>query len=104
MIPSLMRLYRRFLAKSEQSREPDGYLSWRGEWHAAAWGLSVGILAAVTGMEIILALGVGWLFTSGIDGGIPGYVPYPGQFIKESLYVISHAVFGYVAVVLVGVL
>jgi hypothetical protein len=90
----LDRLYDRILADSERDSEASGYLSYRAEWHAAAWGLSVGLLAMFLGRPEILAAGVGWIFTRGRDGDAPDWLPYPRQFGKESLYVIGHAVGG----------
>lgn len=79
-----------FLADSEAESGRQGYLSYRAEWHAAAWGISVGVLYVVTGKPLFITLGVGWLFTRGVDSSIPEYVPYPSQLVNESLYVIGH--------------
>ncbi|QLH82476.1 hypothetical protein [Halosimplex pelagicum] len=94
----LRRLYNRILAESESDSEANGYLSWRGEWHAAAWGLSVGVLFALTREPAVLIAGVGWVFTR--KGDAPGWLPYTRQFAKETLYVIAHSVAG----VLLGLL
>lgn len=83
-------LYNRILAGSEGESSSNGYLSYRAEWHAAAWGVAVGFLYALTGDAMWITLGVGWLFTRGGDKEIPEYVPYPKQFMKESLYIIAH--------------
>lgn len=83
---------RLFLADSEADSTRGGYLSYRAEWHAASWGFSVGVLAGVTGSLPILVGGVGWVFTSSKDP--PGWLPYPRQFAKESLYLLAHAVAG----------
>jgi hypothetical protein len=87
------------LADSEAESERNGYLSWRGEWHAAAWGFSVALIAVLTGQWQILVAGVGWLFTRAGDKKAPGWLPYPRQFVKESGYLIGHAAGG----VLVGI-
>lgn len=83
-------LYDRFLAESEEDSSANGYLSYRAEWHSAAWGVAIGFLYAITGNPLWITFGAGWLFTRGADDQIPGYVPYPKQFLKESLYVIGH--------------
>jgi len=88
----LRRLYNRILAKSESDSEANGYLSYRAEWHAAAWGLASGILFALLQEPAVLVAGVGWVFTS--PGDAPDWLPYPRQFVKESLYLIGHAVAG----------
>lgn len=90
----IREIYRRILARSESAREASGYLSWRGEWHAAAWGFSAAFLAFAIGEIMILIAAIGWIFTRAGDREIPDYVPYPRQFIDESLYVIGHAVPG----------
>jgi len=81
-----------FLADSEADSDRQGYLSWRGEWHSAAWGVASAILFIVTGEPAILLAGVGWVFTRAADEQAPGYLPYPKQFAKESLYLLAHAV------------
>jgi len=78
-----------FLADSESDSERSGYLSWRGEYHAAAWGVASSVLYIATGEPMILLAGVGWVFTR--EGDAPGWVPYPKQCTKESLYLIGHA-------------
>ncbi|MEF8808926.1 hypothetical protein [Natronomonas sp.] len=93
MLKYVWALRRGISADSESDTERKGYLSWRGEWHAAAWGFSVAFVAAVTGHAWILLVGVGWVFTRAKDE--PGFLPFPGQFKKESLYLIAHAVPGY---------
>lgn len=98
MIKPFRALYQRILAESEEETEDDGYISWQGEWHSALWGLSVGILYAITGEMAILTVGVGWLFTRGADNKVPEVIPYPQQFIKESGYLIGHTVAGIVIV------
>lgn len=94
MIDPLYQLYHRILANSESESEANGYLSYRAEWHAAAWGFAVGLLFVLTGKPVVLMAGVGWVFTSAGAGDAPGWLPYPKQFAKESLYVIGHAVVG----------
>jgi hypothetical protein len=79
-----------FLANSESESNREGYLSYRAEWHAAAWGVAVGVLFVVTGNLWILLGGVGWVFTSGQTSDPPRYLPYPKQFARESLYMIGH--------------
>jgi hypothetical protein len=86
-------IHRLLLAESEADSTRGGYLSYRAEWHAAAWGFAVAFLAGVTGSLPILLCGVGWVLTSSKDP--PGWLPYPEQFAKESLYLIGHAVPGY---------
>lgn len=81
-----------FSANSESESSREGYLSYRGEWHAAAWGFSVGLLSGVTGFIPILVGGVGWIFTN--PEKPPGWLPYHRQFAHESLYVLGHAVVG----------
>lgn len=83
-----------FLADSESESERSGYLSWRGEWHAAAWGLAAGVLAMVSGQMVVIAATVGWLFSRAGDGKIPGFIPYPGQFRSESAYLLGHLLAG----------
>lgn len=85
-----------FLANSEAKSERDGYLSYRAEWHAATWGVACAIIALVTGNIQSLSVGVGWLLTRGGDRKVPEIIPYPKQFMKESLYVIAHAAGTYV--------
>jgi hypothetical protein len=80
-----------FLANSESESNRSGYLSYRAEYHSAAWGVSVAILYIVTNNPIFLVGGLGWLVTRAADGEIPGYLPYGKQFAKESLYVLGHA-------------
>lgn len=96
----MIELFKRILASifvdSESVSKRNGYLSWRGEWHAAAWGTGVGILTGVTGDITYITLGVGWLFTGAVDKKIPGFIPYPSQFIKESGYLIGHIPLGIV--------
>lgn len=81
-----------FLADSESESERQGYLSYRAEFHAAAWGFSVGVLYVITGNLWVLLGGIGWVFTGGSTSDPPRYLPYPKQFAKESLYMIGHAV------------
>lgn len=90
-------IQRTLLADSESDSAREGYLSWRGEWHAASWGFGVAFLAGVTGFLPLLVAGLGWLATS--PNNAPGWLPYPKQFVKESGYMIGHAVPG----VLVGI-
>lgn len=97
----LQRIYNRILADSEADSDADGYLSYRAEWHAAAWGLATGILFALLQEPAVLVAGVGWVFTR--KGDAPGWLPYPQQFGKESLYVIGHAVAGIVVGLLIRV-
>lgn len=92
----LKQIYQRILADSESESENNGYLSWRGEWHAAAWGVSIGLLYALTNEPMFIIAGVGWLLTRAGDRKIPDYIPYPKQFVKESLYVIAHIPLGVV--------
>lgn len=80
------------LAPTEEASERNGYLSYRAEWHAAAWGFATGAIYAITGDETVLIMGVGWVFTTAGDGDVPGYLPYPTQFLNESLYMIAHCV------------
>lgn len=84
------------LADSEAASDREGYLSWRGEFHAAAWGLSAGFLAAYLNTPVILAAGVGWVFTRGIGDDAPSWLPYPRQFARESGYLVGHSVAGVV--------
>jgi len=81
-----------FLADSEAASDRGGYLSYRAEWHSAAWGAAAGLLFILTGEPFILLGGVGWVFSRAADGSVPGWLPYPKQFAKESLYVAGHAV------------
>lgn len=81
-------------AEDESESKPDGYLTTRAEWHSAAWGFSVAFIAVFL-MELwIIIAGIGWIFTRAADDSVPDYVPYPKQFMKESLYVIAHAILG----------
>jgi hypothetical protein len=83
-----------FLADSEAASERDGYLSYRAEWHAAAWGLAAGFLATLTGRLSLLATVVAWLASRGGDTAVPGVVPYPAQFRTESAYLLGHMAAG----------
>jgi len=85
-----------FLADSEGESDRSGYLSYRAEWHAAAWGLAAGLLAMLTGQFIVVTGVVGWLFSRAGDGKVPGYIPYPKQFRQESAYLLGHLVAGLV--------
>lgn len=85
-----------FLADSERASDREGYLSYRAEWHAAAWGMAAGIVAVVTGQLVVVAAVVGWLFSRAGDRTVPGYIPYPAQFKKESAYLLGHLVAGLV--------
>jgi hypothetical protein len=89
-------IHARLTADSERATEAEGYLSYRAEWHSAAWGFGVGLLAVALGRFELLAVGIGWLFTRGADGKVPEIVPYPKQFVNESGYVIGHAAAGIV--------
>lgn len=95
-------IYNRILAKDEGESEGNGYLSTRAEWHSALWGLSVGFVSGVTGQWGILFAGVGWLFTRAADRNVPDYIPYPKQFVKESGYVLGHALGGSILGVVVN--
>lgn len=97
-------LYNRILADEEGGAGPTGYLSYRAEWHSALWGLGTGFIAGVTGQWWILVAGIGWMFTRAADRNVPGYIPYPKQFVKESGYVVGHAVGGSVLGVVVNVI
>ena len=87
-----------FLADSERESSRNGYLSYRAEWHSAMWGIAVGIAYLYIQDPNILMGGVGWLITRGTDGKVPERIPYPDQFVNESLYVLAHCG----AVVLLG--
>lgn len=95
-------IYDRILADDEGESVGDGYLSHKAEWHSALWGLSVGFVSGVTGQWAILLAGVGWLFTRAADSDVPDYIPYPKQFIKESGYVLGHALAGSILGVVVN--
>lgn len=101
---AVLKLEDRFTATNESDTIDNGYLSYRAEWHSAAWGFAVGFLAVLTGQINWLVLGIGWLFTRGADGKVPGYIPYPNQFIKESGYLIGHCVAGAFAAALINLL
>lgn len=83
-----------FLADSEQASDREGYLSYRAEWHSAAWGFAAGLVAVVSGQLVVVAATVGWLFTRAGDSEVPGFIPYPKQFRKESAYLLGHMVAG----------
>lgn len=83
-----------FLADSEAESDRDGYLSYRAEWHPAAWGGAAGLLATITGQMHLLVGAVGWVLTRAGDGKVPEYLPYPSQFKRESAYLLGHAVAG----------
>jgi len=85
-----------FLADSEAASDREGYLSYRAEWHAAAWGFAAGVVAMLSGQLVVVAATVGWLFTRAGDGKVPGFIPYPKQFQKESAYLLGHMVAGLV--------
>lgn len=97
-------IYNRILADSEGDSEATGYLTHKAEWHSALWGLSVGFISGVTGQWGILLAGVGWLFTRAADSDVPDYIPYPKQFVKESGYVLGHALAGSILGVVVNVI
>lgn len=97
---SIKRLLEGIRADDESESEREGYLSWRGEFHAAAWGFSVAFLAALTGNIWILLIGVGWVFAR--RASAPEWLPYPRQFAKESLYLIAHTVPGYALGIALG--
>jgi hypothetical protein len=103
MIKQLIKRFEKFaqndfLADSEAKSDRNGYLSYRGEWHAAMWGVGVGLFYVFTGNIIVLMAGVGWMFTSPSKDSAPKYLTYPKQFAKESLYLLAHCV----AVILLG--
>jgi hypothetical protein len=54
-------------ATNESGTERDGVLSYAGEWHALLVGLSVGLVAAVTGQ--VLLLGVVAAVALGLEAG-----------------------------------
>jgi len=81
-----------FLADSESESAREGWLSHRGEFHAAGWGAAAALMALATNDVRYLAMGVGWVFTRGADGNIPERIPYGSQLKKEPLYVAGHAV------------
>lgn len=89
MIRAIKTLYRLLTSSG-------GYISNRAEWHGALWGLGVGLIATLTGQWWIIIAGVGWMFTRAGDREVPGYIPYPKQFLKESGYVVGHLVGGVV--------
>jgi len=97
-----------FLANSEAESNRSGYLSYRAEFHAAAWGVAAAIAYLVTKEPTVALLGIGWVFSRSADGKVPGWLPYPKQFAKESLYVAGHfagvITIYYIAQVLISVL
>lgn len=90
----IKRIYDRVTADDESESKAKGYLSTRAEWHSAAWGLSAGFISAVLLQFWILIAAIGWMFSRASDRKAPDYIPYPKQFLKESLYVIAHVVVG----------
>ena len=90
----IRRIHSRVTADNESESEGEGYLSTRAEWHSAAWGFSTAFIAVFL-MELwILVAAIGWIFTRAADDNVPNYVPYPKQIMKESLYVVAHAIAG----------
>lgn len=95
MIPDFLRgIYNRILADSESESEANGYLSYRAEWHAAAWGFAAFFTAFASGELALLAPAVGWILTARNARDAPGYIPYPKQFLKESAYLLGHGLAG----------
>lgn len=88
------RIHSRVTADDESESEGQGYLSTRAEWHSAAWGFSTAFLAIFLMQLWILMAAIGWIFTRAADDEVPDYIPYPEQFVKESLYVVAHAIAG----------
>lgn len=99
-----MGLLDRLTADSEADTEAEGYLSYRAEWHAAAWGFAAAFFAFGAGQPWLLAAALGWLLTARTARDAPGYIPYPKQFLKESAYVFGHGIAGAGAGLLVNVL
>jgi len=90
------RLLRRLGADSEGDRDADGYLSYRAEWHAAAWGFFAAFMAAFTGRIELLSAMAGFLLT-GHRSRRKLRVPYQSQIRHESLYALGHGAVGLVA-------
>lgn len=90
----LRSLYERILADSESESGPDGYLSYRAEWHSAAWGFAAAFFAFAAGQSWLLTAAVGWVLTARNARDAPGYIPYPKQFLKESAYLLGHGLLG----------
>jgi len=91
----LARLLDRVLADSEADTESDGYLSWRAEWHAAAWGFASLFLATLFWRPEFAAAVVGWLLSGQISRRELN-VPYPQQIAKEAAYALGHGAAGVV--------
>jgi hypothetical protein len=93
-MPSLLdRLRDTWTADTERASERDGYLSYRAEWHSAAFGASVGLLAILTGRVEVLGALLAWALRGSSDAGDLN-LPYPKQFTRESAYLLGHAVAG----------
>jgi len=90
----LRGIYERILADSESKSGPDGYLSYRAEWHSAAWGFAAAFFAFAAGQPWLLTAAVGWVLTAKNARDAPGYIPYPRQFLKESAYLFGHGIVG----------
>ena len=88
------KLYERILADSESESEASGYLSWRGEWHAALWGFGAVFLAFSLAQPALLSGALGWVLTAKNARDVPAYIPYPRQFLKESAYLLGHGLAG----------
>ena len=94
MIPSIFeQIHDRLTADSEAESEPEGYLSYRAEWHAAAWGFTSLFLAMLFGRWEIGGLVLGFLLT-GQRKRSELNVPYPKQIAKESAYALGHGLVG----------
>lgn len=85
----LHRIHDRVTADSEAATEANGYLSYRAEWHSAAFGFAVAFLAVVTGRLEVVGLLFAWALRGSTDAGKLN-LPYPKQFAKESAYLLGH--------------
>lgn len=104
IISKARSIYNRILADTEEDSEASGYLSHKAEWHSALWGLGTGFISGVTGQWWILVASIGWIFTRAADREVPDYIPYPKQFVKESGYVVGHALGGAILGLVVNII
>jgi hypothetical protein len=91
MIPD--RIKDTWTADSEAASERDGYLSYRAEWHSAAWGFAVFFLATLTGRLELVGAVVVWALRGSTDAGKLN-LPYPKQFARETAYLLGHGLVG----------
>jgi hypothetical protein len=97
----LNKLYKSLIADKESDTDRFGYASYRAELHAIGWGFSSGFYAGFTGQYNSLTVSVGWLLTRSADKKMPGYIPWGRDLVKESGYVVTHAIVGLISGLLI---